>query len=846
MVLANGTEALQDGCETGHPIGYTQYLAHLIYMSTIVSIRPRLRGFTPFALAVISLFALILYLYAGPGSPAPVQAQGSSCPAQSICNVTVEPSSRTPTGRSEYEVTFVTPSPLAALTDSIVMVLHEDIVVPQAISPSLVRVQFGSGSANRGTASDVSLQEADDPRHPTTITISPGFTGSGSGERRPLNIPAGEMVTITFDRNVRISNPTQGGSFSWTVHTSKNSTPVLAKHPEDDALDRDLVRAFRASSPDGSATGLLVDREIELSIEEAARGESITVIARGYRNGHTLTVWRDANLDGRRGTEERELCSTIVGSDDIAYCDFTVTVPPFAPEVGKCYPASNDSSDVGLNCNFINAVDGISGSSIILGKGTARIEEADQLLELVPRINVGSVQGPGGDIQLELIDFPQGVIASINIAGVPVEVDPLSIGPTGNLHFSITVPNEVRLGSQTLRILVSLAGGGVFSDSVIVDIIQTNTEVRVFPETVLPNQRVSLSGLGFTDIANTTIDEVRVETQVLESNRINGGEGSIEVDDGGRWSGSVELPVNEATTTPGTKTLTVKDSYGRAGSTEIIIPSSKVTVSPPWGHPGSVVEVTGTGFPARNYNGSNVNLRIYYESAIGYVVTYVETDVNGNFSGEVRIPPHTTAPSSNFIRVEFDDDDGRTISTSVRHEIPSASLVFSPASGPPGTRVTISGKGFRGYTPVQSAVIGTIDITPSSTVTTNAQGELAMSFLVPGIGTGLQTVRVSVAGRTGSGTFKISLSGVQPGDPTPVAQAMKNLGDRFVRSFHFDNDSKLWSFYDPTAIERSDLLFMVSGEIYLVQVSETVDVILNGKSRRLYCYQGNCWNQIVW
>ena len=100
-------------------------------------------------------------------------------------------------------------------------------------------------------------------------------------------------------------------------------------------LDMEVRRAFcMASAEEENAdAGLLVDREIQLSHEEISRGDSITVIARGFKNGHTLTVWRDANVNGMREAGESELCQVEVAGNDIGYCDFTVHSPPFAAGV---------------------------------------------------------------------------------------------------------------------------------------------------------------------------------------------------------------------------------------------------------------------------------------------------------------------------------------------------------------------------------------------------------------------------------------------------------------------------------------------------------------------------------
>ena len=84
------------------------------------------------------------------------------------------------------------------------------------------------------------------------------------------------------------------------------------------------------------------------------------------------------------------------------------------------------------------------------------------------------------------------------------------------------------------------------------------------------------------------------------------------------------------------------------------------------------------------------------------------------------------------------------------------------------------------------------------------------------------------------------------GEPPRRQLGVANLGNRFVRSFHFDNDTKTWEFYDPAAGDASTQDNLISGESYWVLVTETTEAILNGKTRQLTCVRGNCWNLIVW
>ena len=210
------------------------------------------------------------------------------------------------------------------------------------------------------------------------------------------------------------------------------------------------------------------------------------------------------------------------------------------------------------------------------------------------------------------------------------------------------------------------------------------------------------------------------------------------------------------------------------------------------------------------------------------------------------MPLKTATPSSNVVRIEFGDDTGVTVATTVRHEVPAAVVELSPEAGPPGSLVTLTGSGFRHYAPVESAMFADIDVNPGDGVSTDAIGKFSAEFLVPGLEVGQHTLRVTVAGTTGSSVFYITLPGMTPGAATPVALALESLEHRLLRVFHFNNDTKEWTLYDPELGALNTLSFMVEGEAYLVLVDETTEVVLNGEARNLTCLGSNCWNQIVW
>ena len=254
--------------------------------------------------------------------------------------------------------------------------------------------------------------------------------------------------------------------------------------------------------------------------------------------------------------------------------------------------------------------------------------------------------------------------------------------------------------------------------------------------------------------------------------------------------------------------------------------------------------VRGENFPSKNDDGVSFSVQVVYEALNGNTTTTAVPNASGAFETEIRIPTTATIPSTNVIKVSFNTANGTPVVTTLTHDVPEGAISLSETSGSAGTSVTISGEGFKAFVPVSSVKVGAIEVTPSPRPSTDAQGMMNFDITIPGLDNGIQTVEVKVGQTTASVGFTVVPSGVAAGDITPSAKAVENLGDSFVVAWHFNNDSKTWTFYD--GMEGSDLANFITGESYLLQVAATTEVILNNKTRNLTCVGGNCWNQIVW
>ena len=717
----------------------------------------------------------------------------------------------TPGAAERFTVSYTAAKPVSGLDGQIKLEM-EDFGVPGSIDTKSVVIRVDREEDTTVTPNIAAFEEPSNPQDIETddeeILIHLGDTNPSDDNVQGIII--GDVVTITIQSNAGVTLPTEGGDYAWAVDGNTSSE-------------------------------VTVKRKVSLDEDDGGRGDMLTATGKGFKNGTSIHFWLDANMNGLPDPEEFTLCSSTVGSNDVGSCEFEVAVPPFVG--GK---------------NYVNAIDGRSNRAYedeagAISDGDNREDHEFTLESSIRATPNGGT--PGESMLVEIFDIPSTAgtqITKVELARRAIcdnsGNDPCDFGAVnqGNASFRLMIPDWAPGGVQDLRVTV---GSGMTADDPSKTVTISPPLIRSTPTSVVANQRVSLVGSGFNARAKMCDSDYPTAVfsfggEDIDCARINGGD-PVNVDNGGNWSASVDLPLDDSTVDEGTYDIRVRDSEGRTGTVQVTVPARTVVVTPDVGRVGTIAVVRGENWPGKNDEGDSFSIEIVYESANGRTTVSAQPDAGGRFESQIRIPTTAGIPSTNTIKVSYSFGPNNVMrSTAVTHQVPEGAIELSATSGGPGSTVTVSGEGFKSFVPINSVMIGTIEVTPSPRPSTDANGMMAFDVLIPGLDVGIQTVEVQVGQTTASKGFTVTESGVAPGDIKPVAEGLADLGTNLEVIWHFNNDTKSWTFYDGE--EGSDLTHVITGETYLIQVKSSVEVILNRDTRSLTCVGGNCWNQIVW
>ena len=763
-------------------------------------------------------------------------SSGSGTGSMMDGDVKIESSSTSGSATVEIKVTVKLKQDVP-VGGAIVLYLEDDYQEPDSISANdvyfVVKPRSSNDAVTTGSGARVYATQApeiDTDEHFTPdkddidIRVSvPDLCTSDTPDCQGLDgLSRGDAVTMVFQKSAGIKNPSEAG---------KHSVGASVLGPADD-VGAPMYKGDMVETKEGAGE-LHTVAKITLSDPDNKRGYEMTVTGSGFNNDTSAGVYVLADPDAT----ETPSCQAIiddgvkvgdglVGSNDTVEVKFEVTAPTFKPG----------------NVNYICMVDGENRQS--------DTDVEDFLLE--PSIKVVPNNVSAGDVvNVFAQDYPNvgNSFAELKIAGKPISVDnSSSIRRDGSGEVTFEVPGGLE---GVLRI--DAKWGDVNKDS---KITITGGDLSVSKTDALPNDTITITGNGFGSqtcipASNFTLDNVPVIVDEESTTTTCDGERGVEVSNSGQFVATIVLWPNATgsnpTLIPGTHELSVEDNSGFGSSVDITIPEPTVTVTPDVAGPREYVTIVGENWPVDNpENPSSVSISVEVDDNPGTsrARTYILfADAAGRVTQEHRVHRNVAIPST--VQVKITHAEVAEIGS---FSVPASTIEVSPGEGQPGDTLTLTAGNMPVYSEVDYVEVGgTRSNDPG--VNTDRDGKVTVEdVLIPGLDPGLYSVVINVNGTIAIGEVNVLPEGVS-GAATALPDAASELGDNLEAIFHFDNNSKEWSFHDPRPefADLNTLNELVGGQPYWVLVKDSQeDVNWNNRLVNFTCSGDDCWNLEIW
>jgi len=728
---------------------------------------------------------------------------------------------------------------------AIVLYLEDDFQEPDSISASDVYFVVAPGGNNTAltTGNGARVYATQNPEIDTSdhftpdkddidIRVSvPDLCTTDTPDCQGQNgLMAGDTVTMVFQKSAGIKNPSEAGTHSVGASVLGPADDVGGPMYGDDMIEGAPLKTVA---------------KITLSDVDNSRGYEMTVTGSGFNNGtsagvyvyHTTGDEPSCQMIIEMGTNVGD---GVVGSDDKVAVTFEVTAPTFGPG----------------NTNYICMVD-----------GEGRMSDTDvEDFKLEPSIKVVPNSVNSGDtVNVFAQDFPAGTggFVELKIGGQRlweavdtddkpnmVSVRASSIRSDGSGEVTFEVP-----GGLEGLLRIDAKWGSVNEDS---KITIAGGDLTVSKTDALPNETITITGNGFGSQTCIPADNFRLDnTPVLvdeESISTSGGcrnSSGVEVSNSGQFVATIVLwPAGSGsnpTLIPGVHELSVEDNSGFGSEVNITIPEPSVSITPAVAGPRDYITIVGDNWPVDNpENPTTVSIEIEVDDNPGAsrARTYILfADAAGRVTQEHRVHRNVAIPST--VQVKITHAEVAEIGS---FSVPASTIEVTPGEGQPGDMISLTAGNMPVYSEVDYVEVGgTRSNDPG--VNTDRDGNVTVDdVLIPGLDPGLYSVVINVKGTIAIGEVNVLPEGVS-GAASALPDAVADFGDNLDAIFHFDNNSKEWSFYDPRPefADLNTLTELNAGQPYWVLVKDSQeDVDWNGRLVDFTCAGGDCWNLEIW
>ena len=635
----------------------------------------------------------------------------------------------------------------------------------------------------------------------------------------------GQTLMMIVASSAGIKNPTEA--------TSNSTGYAIVSAGED-----------RGDVADMKLTDLLVKAKIALSDDDGGRGKEVTITGSGFNNGvgaEAFVLVAAAGLNDDDDMDNDITCGKVVAEGDSLGTANVGTDDKFA----IVYTVHQDEFKPG-EVNYICAEDDEAGNP--------RQASAVKTFELTASISLDPAEADSGDeVTLKARDFG-GALTEISLGpdktwtADTTDTDDFSIKDIDGNDYIFDVP-----GGLSGVIQVDAKRGSTRKTA---NLTITPSSLTLNQTEVAPNQSIVISGSGFSEDAEILTSKITIDGKMLKVDDA-GTEGSgadrhVDITSSGQFTVTVNV-WHDGAGNPALDadeyTIKVTDKNGYEGKTKITISEPTVMVTPEVAGPRDYITISGANWPvATSEDDYDVSIEVDGKTRSASI------DRSGRFNYEYRLSGGIGIGKEHDVKVTFTSRHNDKIEEETTFSVPSSNVVITPAAAAPGQTIDLEISGMPIGELVSEVTIDGGDRLGGINLNTDRNGDVTITgIVVPYSEPGFYPVKIEVG--TGSSPqiaivqLEILAEPTTAGTATAVADALAPLDGSLVRVFHFNNSTKVWTFYDPRPEFEglNTLTELADGQPYWILVSAAQEnVVMNGKTRDLTCVGGDCWNQEVW
>lgn len=301
--------------------------------------------------------------------------------------------------------------------------------------------------------------------------------------------------------------------------------------------------------------------------------------------------------------------------------------------------------------------------------------------------------------------------------------------------------------------------------------VYNDNDVILSPSKGSAGSKISFSGTTFSP--NSTI------TMTWDGNVLATNPSNITASSTGDFIISFQVP---AAASYGPHMVQATDGVGNTHAAQFnVSPNSSITLSTNSANVGTGIRITGNNFEPNSqitisYDGKAIGEGLQDFQDLGTTIPwYVDTDSNGTFNAIISVIRSVTGMHTVSVQDSSNDQNSQSITVKPH-------VFIYPTSGHSGSQVLIppsQGNGFAANSTIAIKFNGTT-ITPSSAITTDAEGNFGGTFSVPKVPTG--TYQIQISDSQGN-TFSIPYTVTPSTAPTYNVQRVVtglNLPDTFA------------------------------------------------------------------